>query len=106
MIELANKYKSISLDIINKLENNEIDQISDLLDKRQCILENVSDSKEFKTILLNENIIDIDKNIKSLLNKNMKHIKEEIKEHNKSKKASMSYINFSKEKLNIFNKKV
>ncbi|MBS6506834.1 MAG: flagellar protein FliT [Paraclostridium bifermentans] len=106
MIELANKYKDISLDIINKLKNKDIEEINELLDIRQNILDDVTNSKQFKEILFKENILDIDENIKSLLKEQIEHTKEEIKEHNRSKKASMSYINIGKENLNIFNKKV
>ncbi|MDU3335679.1 flagellar protein FliT [Paraclostridium bifermentans] len=106
MIELANKYKEISLDIVKKLKTKDIEDINELLDIRQNILDYVTDSKKFKDILLKENIIDIDENIKYLLKEQMEDTKKEIKEYNKSKKANMSYINIGKEKLNIFNKKV
>ncbi|RDC49015.1 hypothetical protein DVA85_25950, partial [Acinetobacter sp. RIT592] len=59
-----------------------------------------------KEMLLKENILNIDESIKSLLKEEIEYTKEEIKEHNRSKKASMSYINIGKENLNIFNKKV
>lgn len=106
MIELANKYKEISLDIVKKLKNKDGEDINGLLDIRQNILDYVTDSKKFKDILLKENIIDIDENIKCLLKEHMEDTKKEIKEYNKTKKANMSYINIGKEKLNIFNKKV
>ncbi|WP_290061156.1 flagellar protein FliT [Paraclostridium bifermentans] len=106
MIELAKKYKEISLDIVKKLKTKDIEDINELLDMRQNILDYVTDSKKFKDILLKENIIDIDENIKYLLKEQMEDTKKEIKEYNKSKKANMSYINIGKEKLNIFNKKV
>ena len=106
MIELANKYKDISLGIINKLKNKDVEDINELFDIRKNILEDVTNSKQFKEILLEENIIDIDESIKSLLKEQIEHTKEEIKEHNRSKKASMSYINIGKENLNIFNNKV
>lgn len=106
MIELANKYKDISLDIINKLKNKDIEEIDEFLDIRQNILDDVANSKQFKEILFKENILEIDKSIKSLLKEQIESTKEEIKEHNRSKKASMSYINIAKENLNIFNKKV
>ena len=106
MIELANKYKYISLYIINKLKNKDIEEINELLDIRQNILDDVTNSKQFKELLLKENILDMDESIKLLLNEQIESTKEEIKEHNRSKKASMSYINTGKENLNIFNKKV
>ncbi|MFR3498895.1 MAG: hypothetical protein ACLTT7_07705, partial [Paraclostridium bifermentans] len=64
MIELANKYKEISLDIVKKLKTKDIEDINELLDIRQNILDYVTDSKKFKDILFKENIIDIDENIK------------------------------------------
>ncbi|MCU9808036.1 hypothetical protein LEQ06_07545 [Paraclostridium sp. AKS46] len=67
MIELANKYKDISLDLINKLKNKDVEDINELLDIRQNILDDVTNSKQFKDILLKENILDIDETIKSLL---------------------------------------
>jgi uncharacterized small protein (DUF1192 family) len=106
MIKLANKYRDISLDIINKLKNKDVENVNELLDQRQAILDIVTDTKEFKDILLKENITNIDETIKTLLKENIEQTKEEIKKHSKSKKASMSYINLGKEKLNIFNKKV
>ncbi|MEN2258048.1 flagellar protein FliT [Paraclostridium benzoelyticum] len=86
MIELANKYKDISLDIINKLKNKDIEEINELLDIRQNILDDVTNSKQFKDILLKENILNIDETIKSLLKEQIESTKEEIKEHNRSKK--------------------
>ncbi|WGX75664.1 flagellar protein FliT [Paraclostridium bifermentans] len=86
MIESANKYKDISLDIIKKLKNKDIEDINELLDRRQNILDDVTNSKQFKDILLKENILDIDESIKSLLKEQIEHTKEEIKEHNRSKK--------------------
>lgn len=106
MIEVTNTYKQISLEIIDKLEKEDIYKISELLDKRQAILESISDTKLFKNILVENGIIKIDEKIYRLLKENIFKIKFEIKEHKKSKQANNSYINVSKEKLNIFNKKV
>ncbi|MEG0097704.1 MAG: flagellar protein FliT [Cetobacterium sp.] len=106
MIEVTNIYKEISLDIIDKLEKEDLDKISELMDKRQEILESISDTKLFKSILVENGIIEIDEKIYKLLKENIFKIKVEIKEHKKSKQANNSYVNFNKEKLNIFNKKV
>ncbi|MCU9810280.1 hypothetical protein [Paraclostridium sp. AKS81] len=48
MIELANKYKEISLDIVKKLKTKDIEDINGLLDIRQNILDYVTDSKNLK----------------------------------------------------------
>ncbi|CEN89081.1 flagellar protein FliT [Paraclostridium sordellii] len=106
MEELAKKYKEISLDIIDNLEKNDSYDVNILLDKRQEILENINDRNLFKQILVEDGILEIDKKIHSLLKEKMIKIKMEIKEHKKSIQANNSYANFSKEKLNIFNKKV
>ena len=78
MTEFANKYKEISLDIINKLKTKDIEAVNGLLDIRQNMLDSVVDSKKFKEMLLKENILDIDENIKALLKEEMKYTKEEI----------------------------
>ncbi|CEQ23818.1 Uncharacterised protein [[Clostridium] sordellii] len=106
MEELAKKYKKISLDIIDNLEKNDSYDINILLDKRQEILENINDRNLFKQMLVEDGIIEIDEKIYSLLKKKIIEVKMEIKEHKKSIQANNSYVNFSKEKLNIFNKKV
>lgn len=106
MVDLAKLYKKISLDIIDKLEKHEIDEINELLDKRQELLESVSDAKLFKSMLIQDGILDIDKQIHNLLTENISKVKDEIKIHKKSKQANNSYMNFTKQKLNIFNEKV
>lgn len=106
MKELAKKYKEISLDIMKNLEKDDSYDVNILLDKRQEILNSVNDRNLFKQILIEDSILEIDKKIHSLLKEKMIKVKIEIKEHKKSIQANNSYANFSKEKLNIFNKKV
>lgn len=103
---VTQKYKQISLDIIDKLENNNTYYIDELLNERQKILDNVSDRKLFKQILVEDGIFEIDEKIHSLIKENIIKVKMEIVEHKKSKQANNSYINYNKENLNIFNKKV
>ena len=106
MEEATKKYKQISLDIIDKLEKNNTYNIDELLDERQKILDNVSDKKIFKQMLVEDGILEIDEKIHSLIKENIIKVKMKIMEHKKSKQANNSYINYNKEKLNIFNKKV
>ncbi|CEN21675.1 flagellar protein FliT [Paraclostridium sordellii] len=106
MKEFAKKYKEISLDIINKLQTDDTYDIDELLDKRQELLDNINDEKLFKQMLVEDGILDIDEKIHSLLKEKIIKVKMEIKEHKKSIQANNSYVNFSKKKLNIFNKKV
>ncbi|CEN79306.1 flagellar protein FliT [Paraclostridium sordellii] len=106
MKEFAKKYKEISLDIINELETDDTYDIDELLDKRQELLDNINDEKLFKQMLVEDGILEIDEKIHSLLKEKIIKVKMEIKEHKKSIQANNSYVNFSKKKLNIFNKKV
>ncbi|CEP90977.1 MAG: flagellar protein FliT [Paeniclostridium sordellii] len=106
MKELAKKYKEISLDIIKNLEKDDSYDVNILLDKRQEILDSINDTSLFKQMLVEDGILEIDEKIHSLLKEKMIKVKMEIKEHKKSTQANNSYVNFSKEKLNIFNKKV
>ncbi|WP_270646642.1 flagellar protein FliT [Paeniclostridium hominis] len=103
---VTKKYKQISLDIIDKLENNNTYDIDELLNERQKILDNVSDRKLFKQMLVKDGMLEIDEKIHSLIKENIIKVKMEIVEHKKSKQANNSYINYNKENLNIFNKKV
>ncbi|MBS6025409.1 MAG: flagellar protein FliT [Paeniclostridium sordellii] len=106
MEELAKKYKEISLDIMKNLEKDDSYDVNILLDKRQEILDSINDRNLFKQMLVEDGILEIDEKIHSLLKEKMIKVKIEIKEHKKSIQANNSYANFSKEKLNIFNKKV
>lgn len=111
MEELTKAYKEISLELITRLENGELDIIEKLLDNRQEILNQEilneeSNKKRFKDILVKQGILEIDNNISNLLNENIIKVKNEIREHKMSKQANNSYINFNKNKLNIFNEKV
>lgn len=99
-------YKEISLEIIKLFENNGLDKLEYLLNKRQQILNEELKNEKFKKILVNDGIVEIDKTIHNLLNKSIDEVKHEIREYKVSKQANNSYINFNKEKLNIFNKKV
>ncbi|MDK2562699.1 flagellar protein FliT [Romboutsia sedimentorum] len=106
MIQKCKLYKDISIKIIDDLNKGKLDNIERLLDERQILLEKEDNSSEFKKILMNDGILDIDKNIHKLLSENIDRVKCEIREHKRSERANNSYINFNKEKLNIFNEKV
>ena len=99
-------YKQISLDIISAIKNEKIDIISELLDKRQEILDIEEDNKEFRISLSNYGILDIDKEIQKLLSESILKVKSDIKRHKQSVQANNSYTNSFRENLNIFYKKV
>lgn len=99
-------YKYISLEIIKILESEDVDILEVLMNKRENILKQEKNNEEFKNILINEGILDIDLKIKELLNMNRDKVKQEIREHKLSKQANNSYVYTSKQKINIFNEKV
>lgn len=106
MTEKISLYKEISLQIVESLKNEDIFIIEELLNKRQEILDKQIDNNEFKFKLINEGIIEIDRQIEELLKDNMSKIKQEIKEYRLSKQVNNSYMNYINKNLNIFNKKV
>ncbi len=105
-MENVNLYKKISLEIIEAINNDNIDILNELFDKRQNILNQEKNKEKLKKELINYGILDIDNNIKVLLSNNIDKIKDEIKEYKRSIQVNNSYIKNNKENLNIFNKKV
>lgn len=99
-------YKQISLDIISAIKSEKIDIISELLDKRQEILDIEENNEEFRISLSNDGILDIDKEIQKLLSESILKVKSDIKRHKQSVQANNSYTNSFRENLNIFYKKV
>lgn len=102
----ARLYKQISLEIINAIENNNIDILNELFEKRQNILNNSENINKLKDDLIKSEILEIDNKIKTLLIKEIEKTKSEIKEHRCSIMVNNSYIQNNKEILNLFNKKV
>ena len=100
----ARLYKQISLEIINAIENNNIDILNELFEKRQNILNNSEKINKLKDDLIKSEILEIDNKIKTLLSKEIEKTKIEIKEHIRSIMVKNSYIQNNKEILNLFNK--
>ena len=99
-------YKDISAEIISSIQNENVDKISELLDKRQDILDIEKDNEEFIKVLIKNGILEVDKEIKELLDESMIKVKKEIKQHKQLVKVNNSYTNSFKENLHIFYKKV
>ena len=101
-----NLYKKITLEIIQCLKDENLDDLDTLFDKRQSILTEEEDNKNFKASMIALGIVDLDKNIKDLLHQNIINTKIEIQKHKLSTITNNSYINSNQQKINIFNAKV
>ena len=99
-------YKKITLEIIQCLKDDKIEELEILFEKREKILQEEKNNKNFKDLMINIGIIDLDKTIKNLLNQNMIKIKLEIRKQKLSTITNNTYINNNQQKINIFNAKV
>lgn len=99
-------YKKITLEIIQCLKDDKIEELEILFEKREKILQEEKNNKNFKDLMINIGIIDLDKTIKNLLNQNMIKIKLEIQKQKISTITNNTYINNNQQKINIFNAKV
>ena len=99
-------YKKITLEIIQCLKDDKIEELEILFEKREKILQEEKNNKNFKDLMINIGIIDLDKTIKNLLNQNMIKIKLEIQKQKLSTITNNTYINNNQKKINIFNAKV
>lgn len=99
-------YKKITLEIIQCLKDDKIEELEILFEKREKILQEEKNNKNFKNLMINIGIIDLDKTIKNLLNQNMIKIKLEIQKQKLSTITNNTYINNNQQKINIFNAKV
>jgi len=99
-------YKQITLEIIQCLKDDKIEELDTLFEKREKILQQEKNNKNFKDLMINIGIIDLDKTIKNLLNQNMIKIKLEIQKQKLSTITNNTYINNNQQKINIFNAKV
>ena len=99
-------YIKITLEIIQCLKDDKIEELEILFEKREKILQEEKNNKNFKDLMINIGIIDLDKTIKNLLNQNMIKIKLEIQKQKLSTITNNTYINNNQQKINIFNAKV
>lgn len=111
MYKQLDLYKNLSIEILNLLKEDKFDkfdEIDEILDKRSLLIKEIHKNQqtEFKKLYVESNAYDIDKEIKSIFEKKIGNIKDEIKTQKKIKQVNYSYINANKEKINIFNKKV
>lgn len=103
-------YKKVSEEILLILDSNDIDGIK-LVEKfkeRQELLDSLRDKEldKFRVSYHEDEIYQIDNDIKLKLRKQMILVKKEISEFKVNKTANSAYDNMSKDNLNIFYKKV
>ena len=91
-------YKKITLEIIQCLKDDKIEELEILFEKREKILQEEKNNKNFKDLMINIGIIDLDKTIKNLLNQNMIKIKLEIQKQKLSTITNNTYINNNQQK--------
>ncbi|HSQ88377.1 hypothetical protein [Romboutsia sp.] len=108
MYKQLDLYKNLSIELLNLLKEDKFDEIDEILDKRSLLIKEIykNQQTEFKKLYVESNAYDIDKEIKSIFEKKIGNIKDEIKIQKKIKQANYSYINKNVENINIFNKKV
>jgi len=92
-------YKKITLEIIQCLKDDKIEELEILFEKREKILQEEKNNKNFKDLMINIGIIDLDKTIKNLLNQNMIKIKLEIQKQKLSTITNNTYINNNQQKI-------
>lgn len=108
MYKQLDLYKNLSIEILKLLKEDKFDEIDEMLDRRSLLIEEMNEKQqaEFKKSYIESDIFQIDKEIKSIFEKEIGKIKDEIKNQKKIKQVNYSYINTKKENLNIFNQKV
>lgn len=109
MKEKLELYKKISTNMLGVLKKHEYDKFDELLDSRQCIINDLiynNQIEEFRKLYDKEEIEKIDKEMKSLLDISIEETKSEIKEYRVKIQGNKSYSNIKNEKFNIFSKKI
>ncbi len=107
---MINLYKNISLDIIDILNEDDIDneKLEYNIEKRQKIIDSLNSNslKDFKNHYKNSEIIELDNKIKSLLEEKIIEVRKELNLYRVKKSVNAVYVNMNKNNLNIFSKKV
>lgn len=109
MYNIIKEYKDISLEIISEIkENGDQEKVSILLDKRQVLLDKVSQSNQLQRFriqyALNE-LDKIDEEMRTLLMDLLTKTKEEMRIHKKNQNANNAYMRSNKTTGNIFSTK-
>lgn len=103
-------YKDVTLCIIDNLINDNYDKISNLISKRQNIIEEIDNMKfpkeDFTLIAQEIQIMKYESELQCLMNTKKSFLKEKIKEISLRKNANNIYNSGYYSKINFLNKKV
>ncbi|GFR36141.1 flagellar protein FliT [Thermobrachium celere] len=94
LYNLLNIYKELSIDIINAINNENVDLLDELLDKRQLIIneiEKIEDKSQIKNIINELNILKIDEKINNAIIELKQKIKENIKKVKEQRSVNNRY---------------
>ncbi len=101
-------YEKKSLELIELLENEEYLKIDEKLDERMLLLESIDESEKDKFIEIynDKKLSEVDENIKRLFNEILDRLKQELIKYNCKKQGNIGYSRVSRNKIDIFDKKV
>ncbi|AEB75783.1 hypothetical protein [Clostridium botulinum] len=94
------KYQEVNIDIINALNEEKIDDLDEILLKKDEVIKEISvlkySSAEFNEISKKLNLKVLEEEIKNLSNSKKEYYKSQINKINKNKNATRSYSNLRK----------
>ncbi|KEH88692.1 MULTISPECIES: hypothetical protein [Clostridium] len=94
------EYQNVNVNIINALNEEKIDDLDEILLKKDEIIKNINSikyvSKEFNEISEELNLKVLEEEIKKISNSKKKYYKSQINKINKNKNATRSYSNIRK----------
>lgn len=89
------EYKTLTVELINALENEEYIKLNDLFNEREKIIDCTNDlsysMEEFKKICNELGIIELETKLKQLIKDKMLKVKKSINNIKRSRNAHMSY---------------
>ena len=106
MKDKVDMYMKISLEIIEAFKVEDYDRVDVLLNKRQDIINEEENKEKLKILLVEDGVLEIDKQISILFDESIMKIKKEIRKYKVTKIANNSYTNSNRKNLQIFHKKV
>ena len=106
MKDKVDMYMKISLEIIEAFKVEDYDRVDVLLNKRQDIINGEENKEKLKIFLVEDGVLEIDKQISILFDESIMKIKKEIRKYKVTKIANNSYTNSNRKNLQIFHKKV